>query len=164
MSTTTKSEWETRIKAEYQIGNLTAHYRDVLIVLLTFRGHEGRIFPSHESIASRVVQSDLQRECSVRTVQRALNQARSLGLLWWLPQSRREGWRRLRSSNLYFINVPAGPVKSGSKPIWPRRTTVGQPVCVQGREIRKTADKGPVMSLAAVRQKMEERLAARFCH
>jgi hypothetical protein len=159
---TTKTEWDNRVEAEYQAGNLTPHYRAVLIVLLTFRGHGGRIFPSHESIASRVVQSGAVRTCCVRTVERALNQARDLGMLWWLPQSRREGWRRLRTSNLYFINVPAGPVKSGRGPVWPRRSTDRQAVSVQGKEERK-AYEGPAPSLAAVRKMMEARLAARKC-
>lgn len=158
---TTKIEWNNRVEAEYQAGNLTPHYRAVLIALLTFRGHGGRIFPSHESIASRVTQSGGIRTCCVRTVERALNQARDLGMLWWLPQSRREGWRKLRTSNLYFVNVPAGPVKSGRGPVWPRRSTDRQAVRVQGREEIRT-NKGPAVSLDAARKMMEARLAEKW--
>lgn len=164
---TTKSEWDNRVNAEYQAGNLTPHYRAVLIALLTFRGHGGAIFPSHEALAVRTTQGGLVRACCVRTVERALGQARDLGMLWWLPQSRREGWRRLRSSNLYFINIPAGPVKSGRGRVWQRRPTDRQAVRVQGREDRKAAETGPVppvVSLAAARKMMEERLAGRFAH
>lgn len=162
---TTKIRWEARIEAEYQAMNLTPHYRAVLIILLTFRGHGGRIFPSHESIAARVVQSGLVRTCCVRTVERGLNHARTLGLVWWLPQSRREGWRKLRSSNLYFLNVPSGPVKPGQRPVWPCRPTDRQAVRVKVEEEKKTPDKGPVPRvdlLAAARKMMEARLAARY--
>jgi hypothetical protein len=111
----------------------------VLVVLLTFRGHGGRIFPSHQAIADRVTERSFK--CSVRTVERALVEARDLGLLFWLPRRKRVGWRSLQTSNLYFVNVPAGPAKRGPKRVWPRYPTARQADQVQDKVVSKPADK-----------------------
>jgi hypothetical protein len=137
--TTTKEAWESRLQAEYDAKNITSLERKALVVLLTFRGHGGRIFPAHQSIADRV--THLYRRCSERTVRRALDRARDLGLLFWLPQRKRVGWRSLQTSNLYFVNVPAGPVKPGPKRVWPHYSTAGQAGRVQDQEVSKRADK-----------------------
>jgi len=67
------SAWFSRVYREFEAGNLTRAYRDVLLALGRFDGPLG-IFPSHRTLAARA-------RCGVRTVQRALQAARRLGLV-----------------------------------------------------------------------------------
>src|SRR5215469_13999230 len=67
------SAWFSRVYREYEAGNLTRGYRDVLLALGRFDGPVG-IFPSHRTLAARA-------RCGIRTVQRALQAARRLGLV-----------------------------------------------------------------------------------
>lgn len=75
----------------------TAERRDVLLSLAAY----GRApYPSHETLADRA-------RVSVRTVQRALEEARDVGLLDWTERRVKRGWRWLRTSNVYRLLVPA---------------------------------------------------------
>ena len=160
--------WELRLKLERRARNLTKEYENVLRCLATFRGRDGAIFPSHAAIAQRA-------ECSVRTVQRALVAAARSKLVHWLPRRRRVGWRSLRDSNRYFLNVPAAPVVPGLRPPFPRSATGGQPVREQDRiekKERKEASQGAtwrstralvkVDLLAERRKVIEARLLASY--
>jgi hypothetical protein len=159
--------WNARIDAEYQAHNLTAHYRAVLIALLTFQGSDGRIFPSHESLAARTVKLGLARDCCAATASRALKHARTLGLLFWLPQYRREGWRKVRQSNLYILNVPAAPVQPGRGPVWKRHSIDRQAVSIQrptGKEGGETAlpvDRITALAALAARRRVVEAMLRR---
>ena len=64
--------WFSRVHREYEAGNLTLNYREVLLILGRFHACRFGIFPSHQTLATRA-------RCSVRTVQRALQAARELG-------------------------------------------------------------------------------------
>jgi hypothetical protein len=99
------SSWFSRIHREYEAGNLTLHYREVLLVLGRFHTCRFGIFPSHQTLATRA-------RCSVRTVQRALQAARGLGLLDWAARRVKAAWRSLRASNRYVLRLPAGPVRT----------------------------------------------------
>src|SRR5215472_1873873 len=77
------SAWFSRVYREYEAGNLTPLWRDVLRALGRFDACRFGIFPSHQFLARRA-------RCSVRTVQRALEAARSLGLVS-LDRTAREG-------------------------------------------------------------------------
>ena len=111
--------WRDRVWKEFRAGNLTRAYRDVLLTLATFRGAGGLICPAHATLADRA-------QCSVSTVRRALAQAFRLGLVSWTERRIRAGWRWLRTSNVYRLAVPGGPVQHGMRPVWPRRRTNGQ--------------------------------------
>jgi hypothetical protein len=113
------SPWRDRVWKEFRAGNLTRAYRDVLLTLATFRGAGGLICPAHATLAERA-------GCSVSTVRRALTQAFRLDLVSWTERRIRAGWRWLRTSNVYRLAVPAGPVQRGMRPGWPRRRTNGQ--------------------------------------
>jgi hypothetical protein len=81
---------------EFRAGNLTRAHRDVMLCLVAY----GRVaWPSHETLADRA-------NCCVRTVQRALEAARDLGLVTWVERRVRAGWRWLRTSNRYTLTVP----------------------------------------------------------
>jgi hypothetical protein len=99
--------WFSRIHREFEAGNLTRHYRDVLLELGRFGSCRFGIFPSHQTLATRA-------RCSVRTVQRALQAARELGLVSWAAQRVRASWRSLRASNRYVLLMPAGPVSTAA--------------------------------------------------
>ena len=95
--------WFSRVEREFEAGNLTRAQRDVLKALGRFTGCRFGIFPSHAFLAARV-------KCCVRTVQRALQAARELGLVTWAAQRVRAGWRSLRASNRYVLTLPESGV------------------------------------------------------
>ena len=70
------SAWFSRLKREYETGNLPAKQYLVLCELGRFDGCRLGIFPSHRTLAARA-------RCGIRTVQRALQAARRLGLVEW---------------------------------------------------------------------------------
>lgn len=105
-------DWRAAVWAAHKAGSLTRASRDVLLTLATFRGPGGRIWPAHARLAERV-------RCSVKTVGRALEAARSLGLVSWQAirwRAATGAWRR--KSNLYRLAVP--PIghfgREGEKP------------------------------------------------
>jgi hypothetical protein len=104
------SPWAARVGHEHNAGNLTAAFYRVMIALRSFRGRGG-IFPSHAEIAKRA-------KCDVRTVERALKHGQTLGLVSWIERRVRVGWRSLRTTNLYRLLLPAGPVKADCRPAW----------------------------------------------
>jgi DNA-binding transcriptional MocR family regulator len=79
----------------YRDGKLTRAFLIVLLELPRFAG-PGGIYPSHAALASRA-------RCSVKTVQRALQAARELGLVSWSHRHVRAAWRALRVSNAYVL-------------------------------------------------------------
>jgi hypothetical protein len=99
------SNWFSRIHREYEAGNLTLHWREVLLVLGRFQTCRFGIVPSHAKLATLA-------RCHVRTVQRALQAARELGLLDWAERRIRAAWRSLRTSNRYVLKLPAAPVRT----------------------------------------------------
>jgi hypothetical protein len=112
--------WRDRVWQEFRADNMTRGYRDVLLTLATFRGHGGLIIPSHETLAERA-------RCCISTVQRALVQARDLGLISWIERRVRAGWRWLRTSNRYRLETPPGlPVPGLRVARRARASTTGQ--------------------------------------
>jgi DNA-binding transcriptional MocR family regulator len=146
--------WTHRIWQERHARRLTFAQKDVLLTLATYRVRGGSIHPSHETLAGRV-------GCCVKTVQRALEAAREIGLVSWCERRVRSGWRMLRASNRYALTVPDTPSA-------PRHATAG----LSGRTIFKrkilsvpSTPAVPLMdraeareALAAIRTKLEERL------
>ena len=98
--------WFSRVYREYEAGNLTPLWRDVLRALGRFDACRFGIFPGHEFLARRA-------RCSVRTVQRALEAARALGLVDWSATRVRAAWRALRGPNRYVLKMPTGAVQPG---------------------------------------------------
>jgi hypothetical protein len=113
--------WTTRIWREFRAGNLTRAFRDTLLTLGTFRGTGGLCIPSHATLAVRA-------KVGERTVRRALDQARDLGLVTWSERRIRRGWRWLRTSNAYRLLMPGGAVQPGLRqPMRRTAATAGQP-------------------------------------
>lgn len=87
--------WSSLIWKLFHKGELTALRRDVLLRLAEYAP---RAWPAHETLAERA-------GCSVRTVQRALEDGRRLGLVSWTERRIRAGWRWLRTSNHYAFHT-----------------------------------------------------------
>jgi hypothetical protein len=100
--------WLSRVWREFEAGNLTRDFRDVLKELGRFRGCAAGIIPSHALLAARA-------KCSVRTVQRALEAARTLGLVEWSARRVRVAWRLIRGSNRYVLKLPGQPVQTSGR-------------------------------------------------
>lgn len=125
--------WTARVWREFRCGNLTRAWRDVLLTLETFRGRGGLICPAHQTLADR---ASLR---TGKTAERALAQARDLGLVEWSERRVRRGWRWLRTSNAYRLMVPPDPAQAGQR--WPRRTN--RPLVGGGESIdKKEAQQG----------------------
>jgi hypothetical protein len=103
------SAWFSRLKREYEAGNLPAKQYLVLCELGRFDACRLGIFPSHRTLAARA-------RCGLRTVSRALQAARQLGLVEWTETRVRAAWRSLQGPNRYVLKVPAAAVQ------WLRRT------------------------------------------
>jgi len=103
------SAWFSRLRREYEAGNLPAKQYLVLCELGRFDRCRLGIFPSHRTLAARA-------RCGVRTVQRALQAARALGLVEWAATRVRAAWRALRGPNRYVLKMPTAAVQ------WARRT------------------------------------------
>ena len=103
------SAWFSRLKREYEAGNLPAKQYLVLCELGRFDCCRLGIFPSHRTLAARA-------RCGLRTVQRALQAAKRLGLVEWAATRARAAWRSLQGPNRYVLKVPVAPVR------WLRRT------------------------------------------
>jgi hypothetical protein len=88
------------VKAHRQAGRLTANAKDVALALLHRLGVHGRLDPSHETIAEDV-------GCDARTVRRALDTLKVLGLVMWQCRLVRAGWRVAQTSNAYLLLTPA---------------------------------------------------------
>ena len=140
------SSWFSRIHREYEAHNLTLHWREVLLALGRFQGCRFGIFPSHATLATRA-------RCSVRTVQRALQAGRALGLLDWSPRRTKAAWRSLRASNRYVLRLPEVAVR-----------TVGLKARVVTYRVEKEAREGSRSTLAAMlagAERLPDLLAAR---
>ena len=102
---------------------------------------DGQCDPAHDTIAADV-------GCHVRTVRRALDAMRTLGLVIWQRRLVRDGWRVQQSSNAYVL-VPLATVEiRGIR-------TGGQVGRVTRKRELSTADQAPLMVSP------EDRIAAR---
>jgi hypothetical protein len=103
------SAWFSRLKREYEAGNLPAKQYLVLCELGRFDRCRLGIFPSHRTLAARA-------RCCVRTVQSALQAAKRLGLVEWAVTRARAAWRSLQGPNRYVLKLPVAAVQ------WAKRT------------------------------------------
>jgi hypothetical protein len=99
------SAWFSRLKREYEAGNLPAKQYLVLCELGRFDACRLGIFPSHRTLAARA-------RCSERTVLNALQAARRLGLVDWAATRVRAAWRSLQGPNRYVLRVPGEAVQA----------------------------------------------------
>ena len=87
------------VRADRRHGRLSASGEDVAIELVKLLGEDGRLDPSHATLAARV-------GCHIATVKRSLNRLRELGRLTWECRLRRDAgtsWRAEQTSNAYAL-------------------------------------------------------------
>ena len=135
--------WDDRVWQEFEVGNLTGCYRDVLLGLATFRGPDGEIFPSQAALGARA-------RCNERTVRRALDMGARLGMVMTLPRRKKANGRWVRTSNRYLLNIPEAPTKPGFRPPWPKRASTGQIGRVQDSVSKKAAQERMVREAAGL--------------
>ena len=108
MPNATAMPWFSRLRREYEAGNLPAKQYLVLCELGRFDRCRLGIFPSPRTLAARA-------RCGLRTVQRALQAAWRLGLVKWTGTRVRAAWRSLQGPNRYVLKLPASPVQWGCR-------------------------------------------------
>jgi hypothetical protein len=84
-------------------GRLSAGGLQVLVALIRLLGPDGRLDPSHATLAALA-------SVSVDTVQRQLERLRRLGLLFWqrrLVRDAASGWRCEQTSSAYVLTPSA---------------------------------------------------------
>jgi AraC-like DNA-binding protein len=124
------------VNAHRRARRLTPHCELIGNALVRRLGTDGQCDPSHETIAADV-------GCSERTVRRALEAMRGLGLVLWQRRIVRDGWRTSQTSNAYVL-VPS--TTTNLPAIQPRRCG-GQ----SDRAIPKTDSSSmPVASMAEI--------------
>ena len=92
--------WRVRVSVARAKGKLTASFVDVAMALLKRLGENGRLDPSHATIAKDALVSE-------RTVRRALAALKGLKLLSWEPRLRKDplSWRTEQNSNAYVLET-----------------------------------------------------------
>ena len=104
---------------------------------------DGQCDPAHDTIAA-------DAGCCARTVRRALDALKALGLVVWQRRIVRAGWRTSQTSNAYILALSANPEPAPIR----AKCCGGQ----SGRETRKIKD-SPVQQLAMM-MTVKERIAA----
>ena len=97
------------LNTHHRAGRLTRAARDVGEALVRRVGTDGQCDPSHATLAEDAA-------CEVRTVQRATDAMRDVGLLTWQRRLVRNGWRAEQTSNAYMLTaaeVPIVPLRCG---------------------------------------------------
>lgn len=95
------------INAHRRAHRLTPHAELVGNALLKRLGVDGQCDPSHQTLAGDAA-------CDERTVRRALDRLKALGMVRWVNRIVRDGWRAAQTSNAYLLapsevaNPPAG--------------------------------------------------------
>jgi hypothetical protein len=94
-----KSRWRYIVHVHVRAGRIGPKGAWALEVLPDYLASDGRCDPSHARLAA-------DAGIGERTVERALADARALGLLDWDRRIVRNGWRAEQTSNAYVLIVP----------------------------------------------------------
>lgn len=101
--------WLARIELHRRAGALTALHALVAAALLRRQGQDGRLDPSHDTLAHDAA-------CCPRTVRTALRKLRGLGLLEWVHRLVRRGRVMRQTSNSYILGIGSpAPVAVATK-------------------------------------------------
>ena len=98
-----KAQFSAKVRLQRRPGRLTIATADIALVLLGLLGADGRLDPTHGTLAALAC-------VSVATVKRALDQLQAFGFLDWtrrLIRGAGTGWRAAQTSNAYVLRVPA---------------------------------------------------------
>lgn len=103
-----KAVWKCRLAMHCRAGRITDAFEKIGLALLRRLGTDGRLDPSHETIAG-------DSGKSIATVKRALERFHDLGLVWWVRRLIREGWRVEQISNSYMLTIGNPPAHTDAQ-------------------------------------------------
>jgi hypothetical protein len=103
-----RAVWRARLNLYRRARRITPLFEDIGLAMLHRLGTDGRLDPSHETIADDV-------GCDPRTVRRALAAFKACGLVVWVQRLVREGWRVLQTSNAYALTIGEPPAIPGPR-------------------------------------------------
>jgi hypothetical protein len=122
-------------------GRLTLSASVIGRVLLDMLGEDGRLDPSHATIAARA-------RVSIATVVRSLAQLRAFGFVSWVRRLVRTAWRAEQTSSAYVLAVPAS---------FPEALSLNR-TRLTARAVCKSQENAPIASdVAAARAALERR-------
>ena len=101
-----RAVWKARIEMHRRAGRLTDGHAFVALALVRRLGTDGRLDPSHATLADDAGES-------LSTVQRALRALRAVGLVLWVRRLVRDGWRAAQTSNAYLLTLGESPAIHG---------------------------------------------------
>jgi hypothetical protein len=104
-----RSRWRYLVHAHTRAGRIGPKGAWALEVLPDYLARDGRLDPSHARLAADVGVGE-------STVERALADAKALGLLDWDRRLVRTGWRAEQTSNAYVLIVPGSRAGEGAPP------------------------------------------------
>jgi hypothetical protein len=132
-----RAVWRVRLMLFRRARKITPLFEDIGLAMLRRLGADGRLDPSHQTVADDV-------GCSPRTVRRALAAFadKAIGLVFWIQRLVRDGRRVEQTSNAYVLTL-------GNPPAIPALTPGGQ----IGRGTRRT-------EIISVQQDAAQRWAA----
>lgn len=124
-----RARFKFLLNAHRRARRLTPHAELVGNALVRRLSVEGRCDPGHDAIAN-------DAGCCARTVRRALDALKALGLVLWQRRIVRDGWRVAQTSNAYVLV--------------PQATTEIRSICTGGQRVRQTRIKSFVTAQHAV--------------
>jgi DNA-binding transcriptional MocR family regulator len=110
-----RARFKFLLNLHYRARRVTPKGEKVALALLKRLGADGQCDPTHQTLATDVA-------CDEKTVRRALDRLKSLGLVQWVNRIIRDGWRAAQTSNGYLlvptevVNLPADrPARCGGQ-------------------------------------------------
>jgi hypothetical protein len=93
-----RAVWKARLHLARRAGRITPAHVDVGDALLRRQGVDGRLDPSHATLAADAGHGE-------RTVRRALGAMQDCGMVAWDRRLVRSGWAARQTSNAYVLTV-----------------------------------------------------------
>jgi hypothetical protein len=106
-----RARFKFLLAAHYRSGHITAKFEKVGTALLQHLSYDGRCDPAHKVLAA-------EAGCSTKTVERALQAFKAIGLVLWQHRIGRDRWRVYQRSNAYVLcpgAVPNPPTEQASR-------------------------------------------------
>lgn len=97
-----RAVWKARLNMHRRARRISPLHEDIGVALLRRLGTDGRLDPSHSTLADDV-------GCSVRSVQRALERFKACGLVMWINRLVRSGLCVDQTSNGYRLVIGDPP-------------------------------------------------------
>jgi len=139
-----KARYRALLLLNRRPGRLTIAAAQVGRVLLDMLGEDGRLDPSHATLAARA-------RVSIATVIRSLAQLRALGFVTWVRRLVRMAWRTEQTSSAYALAVPSAPASFPEALFLNRTKLTARAVC-------KSQSEAPIaIEAAAARAALERR-------